>query len=212
MERLARQSAGRGGGVVSGSGSGAGRGENHLRRRQPVRKTARLIRKRYEDNPSSPSYKINDHGKAPYAEGIFVGYRGFDKSGKEPQFCFGHGLSYTTFKFSSIAFSRKGSGADRTLEVTCNVTNTGGRAGAEVAQLYVGQLKCSVPRPVHELKGFSKVMLQPNETKQVKFEITKDDLAFFDVKSHKWVTERGAYRMWIGDSSRSLPLHAKINW
>ena len=178
----------------------------------PSGKLPASFEKKWEDNPSSPYYKINDHGKTPYTEGIFAGYRGFDKSGKEPRFCFGHGLSYTTFKFSPAKVSQSGSGSGKTFEVTCDVTNTGDRAGAQVAQLYVGQLNPSVPRPVRELKGFSKVMLQPNQTKQVSFEITKDDLAFFDAKTHKWVTERGAYEVWVGDSSRSLPLHTRIEW
>ncbi len=175
----------------------------------PSGKLPATFEKRMADNPTSTYYKINDHGKTPYTEGIFVGYRGYDKAGKEPRFCFGHGLSYTTFEFSSIGVSEKVSDDAKSFEVTCNVTNTGDRPGSEVGQLYVGQSKCSVPRPVRELKGFSKIMLQPNQTKQVKFLITKDDLAFYDIKTHSWVTEPGEFGLWVGSSSRNLPLHAR---
>ena len=122
--------------------------------RTPSGKLPATFEKCWQDNPTSPDYKINDGGKTPYTEGIFVGYRGYDKAGKEPQFCFGHGLSYTTFEFSSLQVSEKGSGAAKSFEATLQRTNTGDMPGAEVAQLYVGQSKCSVPRPVSGTQRF----------------------------------------------------------
>ncbi|MHB0998947.1 MAG: fibronectin type III-like domain-contianing protein, partial [Armatimonadota bacterium] len=121
-------------------------------------------------------------------------------------------LSYTNFGFSNLKVQENGSGAARTISVTCDVTNTGTRAGAEVAQLYVGDAKCSVPRPVRELKGFNKVNLSPGETKTVTFTLSKDDLAFYNVDTCKWVTESGRFDVWVGSSSRDLPLHGGFDW
>ncbi|MHB1000675.1 MAG: glycoside hydrolase family 3 C-terminal domain-containing protein, partial [Armatimonadota bacterium] len=103
----------------------------------PSGKLPATFEKRYKDNPTSPYYSINDDKNTPYGEGIFVGYRGYDRNKTEPQFCFGYGLSYTNFGFSNLKVQENGSGAARTISVTCDVTNTGTRAGAEVDQLYV---------------------------------------------------------------------------
>lgn len=178
----------------------------------PSGKLPATYEKRWEDNPSAPYYNINDNGKTPYTEGIFVGYRGYDKNNIEPQFCFGHGLSYTTFKFGDLKIAQNGSGDSKRIEVTCNITNTGKRAGAEVAQLYVGDVECSVARPVRELKGFSKVMLQPGESKSISFTLGKDDLTFYDVNARVWVTEPGKFSVWVGSSSRQLPLQTTFEW
>ena len=90
--------------------------------------------------------------------------------------------------------------------ISCDVTNTGKRAGAEVAQLYIGDSKASVPRPVHELKGFEKVLLKPGEKKTVTFTVTKDHLAYYSVANHAWVTDPGEFTVSVGSSSRDLPL------
>jgi beta-glucosidase len=178
----------------------------------PSGKLPATYEKRWEDNPTAPYYNINDNGKTPYSEGIFVGYRGYDKNNTEPQFCFGYGLSYTTFEFSDLRIAEKGTGDSRTIEITCSVKNTGNREGAEVAQLYVGDEKCSVQRPIRELKGFCKVRLGPGESKEVSFTLTKDDLAFYSVDKCEWVTEPGEFKVWIGSSSRDLPLQGKFVW
>lgn len=178
----------------------------------PSGKLPATFEKHEKDNPTAPYYNINDNGKTPYTEGIFVGYRGYDKNKMEPQFCFGYGLSYTTFKFGDLNISEKGTGDSRTIEVSCTVTNTGDRAGSEVAQLYVGDVECSVPRPIRELKGFSKLALKPGESKTASFTLSKDDLAFYDVNIHSWVTEPGEFKVWVGSSSRDLPLHGTFVW
>jgi beta-glucosidase len=178
----------------------------------PSGKLPATFEKRWEDNPSSPYYHINDNSKTPYTEGVFVGYRGYDKNKTEPQFCFGYGLSYTTFEFGGLKVVAKGTGESRIFNITCTVGNTGDRAGAEVAQLYVGQEQSSVPRPIRELKGFNKVMLQPGETKKVTFTLSAKDLAFYDVDTHAWKTEPGKFNLWVGSSSRDLPLHGEITW
>jgi beta-glucosidase len=178
----------------------------------PSGKLPATFEKREQDNPTAPYYNINDDGKTPYTEGIFVGYRGYDKDKVEPQFCFGYGLSYTRFEFGNLKITEKGSGDSRTIEISCTVKNTGDRAGAQVAQLYVGDAACSVPRPIRELKGFNKLDLEPGETKTASFTLSKDDLAFYDVNTHSWVAEPGEFNMWVGSSSRDLPLHETFVW
>jgi beta-glucosidase len=105
-----------------------------------------------------------------YKEGVFVGYRGYEHNGVKPLFPFGYGLSYTTFKYSKLKADEHG--------VTFDVTNTGSRAGVTVAQVYVAPEHASVPRPVKELKGFSRVMLKPGETQTVKVPLNTRSFAY----------------------------------
>lgn len=140
----------------------------------------------------------------PYNEGIFVGYRFIDKNRLKPTFPFGHGLSYTTFEYGKAEADRKIMEKNEKLVITVPVTNTGSRAGAEVIQLYIRDLKSSLPRPVKELKGFCKVVLQPNETKQVSFTITAEELAYFDDAKHQWVAEPGKFEALVAASSADI--------
>lgn len=110
----------------------------------------------------------------PYNEGLFVGYRFIDKNKLKPNFPFGHGLSYTTFEYGKAKVNSKAIEKSEKLYITIPITNTGNRAGAEVVQLYIKCLNSSVIRPIKELKGFCKVELQPNETKEVQFTITAE--------------------------------------
>ena len=139
-----------------------------------------------------------------YNEGIFVGYRWADKEKTKPLFSFGHGLSYTTFAYGKAIADKKVMGQDETLTITLPVTNTGSREGSEVIQLYISDLKSSLPRPVKELKGFSKVKLAPGETREVTFTIGKEALSFFDAARHEWVAEPGKFEAWIGASSTDI--------
>ena len=139
-----------------------------------------------------------------YNEGIFVGYRWADKEKTKPLFSFGHGLSYTTFAYGKAIADKKVMGQDETLTITLPVTNTGSREGSEVIQLYISDLKSSLPRPVKELKGFSKVKLAPGETREVTFTIGKEALSFFDDARHEWVAEPGKFEAWIGASSTDI--------
>ena len=136
-----------------------------------------------------------------YNEGIFVGYRWADKEKTKPLFPFGHGLSYTTFKYGKAVADKKVMGQDEVLTVTVPVTNAGSREGSEVVQLYISDLKSSLPRPVKELKGFSKVRLAPGETKEVTFTIGKEALSFFDDGRHKWVAEPGKFEAIVATSA-----------
>lgn len=132
-----------------------------------------------------------------YKDGIFVGYRWNEKHDITPLFAFGHGLSYTTFDYGKATYSDKGD----EMKVSVEITNTGKRAGAEVAQLYIRDVKASVERPYKELKGFDKVYLEAGETKEVSFTISKRDLSFFDAVKHEWVAEPGKFEALVCASS-----------
>ena len=119
-------------------------------------------------------------------------------------FPFGYGLSYTTFKLSNAKADKREMTADGRLTVSVDVTNTGNRAGAEVVQLYVTDLKCSVPRPVKELKAFRKVMLQPGETQTVSLVIDRQALSFYDEQAHQWTCEPGAFEALVGTSASQI--------
>lgn len=155
----------------------------------------------YPGTPRSDGSPIVDQ---KYNEGIFVGYRWADKEKTKPLFSFGHGLSYTTFAYGKAIADKKVMGQDETLTITLLVTNTGSREGSEVIQLYISDLKSSLPRPVKELKGFSKVKLAPGETREITFTIGKEALSFFDDTRHEWVAEPGKFEAWIGASSTDI--------
>lgn len=158
----------------------------------------------------SPAHALDDYNgtRMEYKEGVFVGYRWFDAKNIEPQFPFGHGLSYTTFKVGKPKLSR----AEGKVVVNIPVTNTGKVAGAEVVQLYVAPPKSEVERPVRELKDFGKVFLQPGETKTVKMQLTKRDLSYWDTAAHDWEATRGTYRIEIGTSSRDIKQTVTFNF
>ena len=140
-----------------------------------------------------------------YNESIFVGYRWADKQKKvKPLFAFGHGLSYTTFGYGKAVADKKEMGMDDVLTVTVPVTNTGNREGAEVVQLYISDLKSSLPRPVKELKGFQKVKLAPGETKEVTFTIAKDALSYYDDTKQIWVAEPGKFEAIVAASATDI--------
>ena len=155
----------------------------------------------YPGTPRNDGSPIVDQ---KYNEGIFVGYRWADKEKTKPLFSFGHGLSYTTFAYGKAIADKKVMGQDETLTITLPVTNTGSREGSEVIQLYISDLKSSLPRPVKELKGFSKVKLAPGETREVTFTIGKEALSFFDDARHEWVAEPGKFEALVGASSTDI--------
>ena len=148
-------------------------------------------------------YKIIDE---EYKEGIYVGYRWTDKQKIKPLFAFGHGLSYTTFKLGKASADKTQITADDQISFTVNVTNTGKCAGAETVQLYVSDKEASVDRPLKELKAFSKVFLQPGESRDVVLTIGRDALSFYDEATHAWVAEPGTFEALIGTASDQLPV------
>ena len=129
-----------------------------------------------EDNPTSASYHSPDKKSVFYSEGVFMGYRGFDKSGIRPRYAFGHGLSYTTFDFSDLKLTKSELRQGEGVSVSFTVKNTGDRAGATVGQVYVHDPESSEPRPVKELKGFTKVMLKPGESKTVTVDLAPEEI------------------------------------
>jgi beta-glucosidase len=128
----------------------------------------------------------------------------------QPLFPFGYGLSYTTFSFGNLALKETGTAAEPKYEVSFNVTNTGKRAGAEVAQVYVSDSHASVPRPVKELKGFAKVSLKPGETRRVTVPLDVRSLAYYDVDGHQWRAEAGTFQVQVGRSSQQIELTAPL--
>lgn len=157
---------------------------------------------RLEDNPAIALDAYPGDGKqVEYKEGIFVGYRWNDRERIKPLFCFGHGLSYTTFEYGKVTAEGRQMGPDGTITVSVPVKNTGSRAGAEIVQLYVSDLKSSLPRPVKELKGFRKITLQPGQEQTVSFTIDRKALSFYDDTKQDWVAEPGTFEALVGASA-----------
>lgn len=137
-----------------------------------------------------------------YKDGIYVGYRWTDMQKKtKPLFAFGHGLSYTEFEYGKPVIDRKEMTSGGTVTVSVRIANTGDREGKETVQMYVGDRKSSLPRPLKELKGFRKVSLAPGESTVVTFTVDEDDLAFFDPDRHEWVAEPGVFDVYIAAAS-----------
>ena len=139
-----------------------------------------------------------------YNEGLYVGYRWADKEKTKSLFPFGYGLSYTTFEYGEAVMNRKTIKGNDRITVSIPITNTGMREGAEIVQLYIHDVKSTLPRPVKELKGFCKVQLAPGETKKAVFTICKNDLSFFDDTQHKWIAEPGAFEVLIAASATDI--------
>lgn len=158
-----------------------------------------------EDNAAAAMGEFpGTKGEETYKEGLFVGYRWNDKQQLKPLFPFGHGLSYTTFEYGKVTADKTTITANDQISFTVKVKNTGKRAGSETVQLYISDLKSSLPRPLKELKGFEKVQLQPGEEKTVTITIDKTALSFFDDGKHEWVAEPGAFEALIGASAADI--------
>lgn len=170
---------------------------------------AETFPKRLADNPSYLYYG-GEYNRTEYREGVFVGYRYYDKKDMDVLFPFGYGLSYTTFEYSDLRLSADSIKDTDTLTVTCTVKNTGTRAGKAVAQLYVGDVESEIIRPVRELKGFEKIELQPGEAKEVVFTLDKRSFAYWCDAIHDWHVDTGAFTVQVGSSSRDLPLCAQV--
>jgi beta-glucosidase len=167
----------------------------------------------WEDNPAHDNYYPKAGEKrTEYKEGLFVGYRHFDKAAVKPQFPFGYGLSYTTFAYKNLSLTPTSASADQPVTVSFDVTNTGHRAGAEVAEVYVGEPHSSIPRPIKELKGFMKVQLDAGETRRVSVPLDRRAFAYYDVKNHDWTVDAGAFNVYVGSSSARIELTDKMTW
>lgn len=154
----------------------------------------------YYGNMSYPGDSISQE----YKEDILVGYRWYDTKKVEPLFPFGYGMSYTSFDYGKLQASRKSISENETLQISFTVKNSGRVDGKEIVQLYIGDEKCSVLRPVKELKEFAKVELKAGEEKQISFYIDADDLKFYDDKRNEWVVESGKFKAYVGASSADI--------
>jgi beta-glucosidase len=170
------------------------------------------LERRWEDNAVYNSYyPTNGERRVEYKEGVFLGYRHFDRSATKPLFPFGYGLSYTTFTYSNLEVTPTSSNLGAPVTVSFDVSNTGSVAGAEVAELYVADSHASVPRPVKELKGFSKIQLQPGDTKRVTLHLDRRSFAYYDVKMPGWKAEPGAFEILVGTSSAQIELRGRFS-
>ena len=161
------------------------------------------------DNPSYLFYG-GEGNEADYREGVFVGYRYYDKKEMDVLFPFGHGLSYTSFACSNLRLSASEITDQETLTATVTVTNTGDRAGKAVVQLYVGDKESTVLRPARELKGFEKVELQSGESRDVTFTLDKRSFAYWNTQIHDWHVESGEFTIEIGQSSRDIEVSGTV--
>ena len=161
--------------------------------------------RKIEDTPAHGHYPgTNLHTE--YAEGIYVGYRHYDRGNIEPLFPFGHGLSYTKFEYSDLKVTPDKIGPGRRVQVSMTVRNSGSRAGAEVVQLYLHQAKSSVDRPPQELKGFRRVMLNAGQSQTVTFTLDARAMSFYSMAKHAWVAEPSPFDVLVGASSRDIRL------
>lgn len=166
---------------------------------------------RYQDNPAYINYP-GENGQVLYGEGLFVGYRYYDKKELAPLFPFGHGLAYTSFAYSNLRLSGDNFKPGDEMLVQVDVTNTGDRAGADVVQVYVEDVVARVVRPRKELKAFAKVHLQPGETQTVSLRLEAQSLAFYDPARADWATESGVFRVHVGNSAQDIHLTAEFTW
>ena len=164
---------------------------------------------RLEDSPAFINASHPGSREVNYGEGIFVGYRYYDKKDVTPLFPFGHGLSYTSFAYSDLKVTKKVK-AGKAVDVSLTVTNTGKTAGKEVVQLYVSDRISALPRPPKELKGFAKVALEAGEAKTVAFRLDERALSFYDPHKKAWVAEPGEFDVLVGSSSRDIRVKAKF--
>ena len=175
----------------------------------PSGKLAETMPLKLSDNPSYLNFGGGE--KVEYREGVFVGYRYYDKKEMDVAYPFGYGLSYTTFACSDLKISNENPTDKDTITVSVDVTNTGNMAGKEVVQLYVKDCTSSTIRPEKELKGFEKVFLNPGETKTVTMELDKRSFAWYNTELHDWFAASGEYKLLVGTSSRDIHLEGRIH-
>jgi beta-glucosidase len=169
----------------------------------PSGKLTQTFPARLEDTPAYINYP-GENGQVHYGEGVFVGYRYYEKKKVTPLFPFGFGLSYTTFTYDTLRLSAQEIGPGDTLHVSVQVTNTGAQEGQEVVQLYIRDKASSVQRPDKELKAFAKVRLAAGERQTVTLSIAEDALSYYDTLKQKWVVEPGEFEVLVGSSSRDI--------
>jgi len=198
----------------SGMETGNALAEILLGKVSPSAKLPETFPVRYTD---TVTYKNGEFGKTDvveYKEGVFVGYRYYEKEQVKPAFAFGYGLSYTSFDIKDLQVKAVGNAdsdlKDTVVKVTATVTNTGDVAGAEVVQCYVSDPECSVARPVKELRGYAKVFLNSGETKTVTIDLPAQAFAFYDVEKKDFTVEAGSFVVYVGNASDNCKLQAEV--
>ena len=168
----------------------------------------------WADNPThdwydAPPHPVGTNPSVTYGEGVFLGYRGYTSHPEraQPLFPFGYGLSYTRFQFAHLQTRTL---APEQVEVSFDVTNTGQREGAEVAQLYVGDPSAKVARPARELKAFRKVRLKPGQSQHISLRLDRRAFAYYDVGHHAWQVDPGLFKLYVGDASNHTPLETSL--
>jgi beta-glucosidase len=173
----------------------------------PSGKLPASFERQWEDNATFHNYYTKPGElQVEYSEGVFLGYRHFDRAGVKPLFPFGYGLSYTTFVYSNLKLSPSAGNLNQPVTVSFDLKNTGKREAAEVAQVYVGDAHASVPRPVKELKGFARIQLKPGESRHVTVTLDRRAFSFYDVKKKDWSAEPGQFGILVGSSSQKIEL------
>lgn len=167
--------------------------------------------RRLSDLPAMLNYP-GERGEVRYGEGLFIGYRAFDRMEVEPRFPFGHGLSYTTFSYGPVQLSATDVGPGGSVQVHVDVTNDGVVAGDEVVQLYVRDPEATVIRPEKELKGFTRLSLEAGQTKTATFTLDERSFAFWDPSVHDWVVEAGRFEVLVAASATDVRGRAELTW
>ena len=199
----------------SGMETGTALAEILLGQTNPSGKLAETFPKVYTDTVTYKNGQFGLKERVEYKEGIFVGYRYYEKKQIKPAFAFGHGLSYTSFDITDLRV-QKNNGSDlqklenEAVRVSVLVKNTGNMAGAEVVQCYVGDVKCSVERPVKELRAYEKVFLQPDEVKEVTLSLPVQAFAYYAEEKHDFVVESGEFVIFVGNASDNCKLSEMV--
>ena len=175
----------------------------------PSGKLPQTFPKRLQDNPAYINYP-GENGRVYYGEGVFVGYRYYEKKEIEPLFPFGYGLSYTTFTYDDLVLDTTEYAADETIQARATITNSGSRAGQEIVQLYLHDVESRLVRPEKELKSFTKIALAPGETKTITLSLTPEARSFYDPAVSDWVAEAGEFEIRIGRSASDIRLTSRF--
>lgn len=194
---------------LGGQAGGAATVDIILGNVNPSGKLAETFPASLSDTPTYLTWP-GEGGETHYGEGVFVGYRYYDKKNIEPLFPFGYGLSYTTYEYSDLQLDKNEINENESVQLTCKVKNTGEYDGKEIVQLYVRDVKSDVVRPVKELKGFEKIVLKKGEEKSVEFTLKPADFQYYSTTYNCWKTDSGQFEILIGSSSRDTRLAQRI--